>query len=235
MIAILDYGMANLRSVQKAFEAVGHAAVITSDPQVKCDKLVLPGVGAFRDAIAKLHETGLDRTVLDAHRERQAVPRHLPRPADALRAQLRGRRARRPRRLRRRRGALPGRARPQGAAHGLEQRAKDELSALCGTAAEPSVYFVHGYYVEPADRSIIAGVDGLSRRRSRRRSGRTTSSRRSSTRKRARASGLQMLKNFARVEVMRTAFLMLPVDSLAGRRSRHDHSFAGHQPTRQSA
>jgi imidazole glycerol-phosphate synthase subunit HisH len=59
-IIIIDYGMANLRSVQKAFEKLGHAAEITSDPNrvSAADKLVLPGVGAFRDAIARLHEAG---------------------------------------------------------------------------------------------------------------------------------------------------------------------------------
>src|SRR5438876_1175188 len=58
---IVDYGMANLRSVQKAFERVGHAAVITADPArvAAAGKVVLPGVGAFRDAIAKLHESRL--------------------------------------------------------------------------------------------------------------------------------------------------------------------------------
>ena len=66
-IAIVDYGMANLRSVQKAFERVGFAAEITSDPAAiaTADKVVLPGVGAFRDAIARLRETRLDRTILD--------------------------------------------------------------------------------------------------------------------------------------------------------------------------
>jgi len=56
MIAIIDYEMGNLRSVQKALERVGHAATITSDPAVLAgaDKIVLPGVGAFRDAIAAL-------------------------------------------------------------------------------------------------------------------------------------------------------------------------------------
>jgi glutamine amidotransferase len=56
MIAIIDYEMGNLRSVQKALERVGHAATITSDPAVlaDADKIVLPGVGAFRDAIAAL-------------------------------------------------------------------------------------------------------------------------------------------------------------------------------------
>jgi len=60
-IVIVDYGMANLRSVQKAFEKVGSAAEITGDPSRvgEADKLVLPGVGAFRDAIARLRETGL--------------------------------------------------------------------------------------------------------------------------------------------------------------------------------
>jgi glutamine amidotransferase len=60
-LVIVDYGMANLRSVQKAFEKFGHAAEITSDPQrvAEADKVVLPGVGAFRDAIARLRESGL--------------------------------------------------------------------------------------------------------------------------------------------------------------------------------
>jgi glutamine amidotransferase len=61
MIAIIDYEMGNLRSVQKGFERVGHSAVITSDPAVLADaaKIVLPGVGAFRDAIAALRERKL--------------------------------------------------------------------------------------------------------------------------------------------------------------------------------
>src|SRR3954469_2928340 len=60
-LVIVDYGMANLRSVQKAFEKVGHAAMITGDPNrvAEADKLVLPGVGAFRDAIARLREADL--------------------------------------------------------------------------------------------------------------------------------------------------------------------------------
>jgi imidazole glycerol-phosphate synthase subunit HisH len=64
---IVDYGMANLRSVQKAFEKVGSAAEITSDPAVvaAANKLVLPGVGAFQDAIARLRESGLDRPITE--------------------------------------------------------------------------------------------------------------------------------------------------------------------------
>lgn len=60
-IIIVDYGMANLRSVQKAFERFGVAAEISGDPNrlAEASKVVLPGVGAFRDAIARLHEAGL--------------------------------------------------------------------------------------------------------------------------------------------------------------------------------
>ena len=61
MIAIIDYQMGNLRSVQKAFERVGHEPVITSDPRVlqSADKVVLPGVGAFGDAMQELHSREL--------------------------------------------------------------------------------------------------------------------------------------------------------------------------------
>jgi glutamine amidotransferase len=56
MIQIVDYGMGNLRSVQKAFERLSVPAAICTRPAniADCDKLVLPGVGAFRDAIAEL-------------------------------------------------------------------------------------------------------------------------------------------------------------------------------------
>ena len=68
MIAIIDYGMGNLRSVQKGFEKVGHQAVVTSDPAqvAAADKVVLPGVGAFEDAIAELRRLDLVKPVLDA-------------------------------------------------------------------------------------------------------------------------------------------------------------------------
>ena len=70
MIAIIDYGMGNLRSVQKALEAVGHGATVTSDPdQVRrASKVILPGVGAFADAIAELRRTGLGEAFVEAVR-----------------------------------------------------------------------------------------------------------------------------------------------------------------------
>jgi glutamine amidotransferase len=68
MIAIIDYGMGNLRSVQKGFERVGHDAIVTDDPaQVsRASKVVLPGVGAFEDAIAELRRRNLVSPVLEA-------------------------------------------------------------------------------------------------------------------------------------------------------------------------
>jgi glutamine amidotransferase len=70
MIAIIDYGMGNLRSVQKAVEAVGHQAEVTSDPQAlrQASHVILPGVGAFADAMAELRRTGLGDAFVDAVR-----------------------------------------------------------------------------------------------------------------------------------------------------------------------
>lgn len=62
MIAIVDYGMGNLRSVQKAFEYLGYDAAITDQGKAleNASHIVLPGVGAFRDAIAALKAKDLD-------------------------------------------------------------------------------------------------------------------------------------------------------------------------------
>jgi glutamine amidotransferase len=66
MIAIIDYGMGNLRSVQKGFERVGREAVVTSDAKtiLSASKVVLPGVGAFPDCMRNLREYGLIEAVL---------------------------------------------------------------------------------------------------------------------------------------------------------------------------
>lgn len=65
MIAIIDYGMGNLHSVSKAVERLGCEMVVTSDPEVilAADGAILPGVGAFGDAMANLRETGLVEVV----------------------------------------------------------------------------------------------------------------------------------------------------------------------------
>jgi glutamine amidotransferase len=68
MIAIVDYGMGNLRSVQKGFEKVGHEAIVTDNPAqvASAGKVVLPGVGAFEDAIAELRRRELVEPVVAA-------------------------------------------------------------------------------------------------------------------------------------------------------------------------
>jgi glutamine amidotransferase len=66
MIAIIDYGMGNLRSVQKGFEKVGFEAVVTADPKVvlEAERVVLPGVGAFGDCMRNLEQGGFVEPVL---------------------------------------------------------------------------------------------------------------------------------------------------------------------------
>ena len=65
MIAIVDYGLGNLFSLQCSLRYIGRESVITADPEVleKADKIILPGVGAFGDAAERLKRTGLGRAV----------------------------------------------------------------------------------------------------------------------------------------------------------------------------
>ena len=68
MIAVIDYGMGNLRSVQKALEVVGAKTKVTSDPKVlsRCEKIVFPGVGAFGEAMKELKRLKLVDPIKDA-------------------------------------------------------------------------------------------------------------------------------------------------------------------------
>lgn len=65
MIAIIDYGVGNLFSLERSFESIGAEITVTADPEVICkaEKIVLPGVGAFEDAANKLRASGLDKLV----------------------------------------------------------------------------------------------------------------------------------------------------------------------------
>ena len=65
MIAIIDYGVGNLFSLRSSFGAIGQKVIVSGEREVleKADKLILPGVGAFEDAAAKLRSSGLDRLV----------------------------------------------------------------------------------------------------------------------------------------------------------------------------
>lgn len=159
MIAILDYGMGNLRSVQKGFEKVGHPAVVTSDPDqaAAADKIVLPGVGAFEDAVAELRRRGLAEVVKDS------IQAGKPFLGVCLGLQLlfdvsfeNGEHAGL--------GVLAGKVvrfrAPEGCSvphMGWNQLAiRRRAPILEGLPDGTYAYFVHSYYVVPADQAVVA-------------------------------------------------------------------------------
>jgi glutamine amidotransferase len=159
MIAIIDYGMGNLRSVQKALEAVGARSVVTCDPdRVRgASKVILPGVGAFRDAIAELRRTGLGEAFCDAVRS------GVPCLGVCLGLQLLfdvseedGRHEGL--------GLLRGRVVRFRAANGLKVphmgwntlAIRRPAPILKDLDPEPSVYFVHSYHALAGDPSEVA-------------------------------------------------------------------------------
>jgi glutamine amidotransferase len=159
MITIVDYGMANLRSVQKAFERQGHPAAITGDPAVvaKAERLVLPGVGAFRDAIARLREAGLDRPILDHVRaDRPFLGICLGMQLLFTKSYEDGEYA----------GldVFPGEVVRFTAQPGLkiphmgwnQLRVRRAAGVLAGLPEPSWCYFVHSYYVVPKDAAVVA-------------------------------------------------------------------------------
>jgi len=159
MIAIVDYGMGNLRSVQKGFERVGHAATITNDPDViaQAGKVVLPGVGAFPDAIGELRRRGMVKPIVDT------IEAGKPFLGICLGLQLLfevGWEGGRHEGL----GVLAGEVvrfevpSEYKVPHmGWNQIAiRKPAPLLEGLADGAHVYFVHSYYVVPADRGVIA-------------------------------------------------------------------------------
>ncbi|MCL4108211.1 UNVERIFIED_CONTAM: hypothetical protein GTU68_066134 [Idotea baltica] len=150
MIRIVDYGMGNLRSVQKAFERVGYPAEITSDPKqlAECDKLVLPGVGAFRDAIAVLKKTGLDNVI------RQHVESQRPFLGICLGLQLLFD-------VSYEDGEFPGLGILKGTVERFENKPGMKVPHMGWNTLSPknaSFYFVHSYYVAPADNTVVGAT-----------------------------------------------------------------------------
>ena len=158
-ILIVDYGMANLRSVQKAFEKVCAPAIISADPNAiaDADKLVLPGVGAFRDAIARLREAGFVAPIKDHINKgkpflgiclglellfttsyEDGVYQGLDIfPGEVVRFEN-----------------VPGLKVPHMGWNQL--RVRKPAPPLAGLPSEASVYFVHSYYVAPRDPGLTA-------------------------------------------------------------------------------
>ena len=68
MVGIIDYGVGNLFSLRSSFTAIGQDVVVSSDPEVlrKADHILLPGVGAFEDAVKKLRDSQMDQMVYEA-------------------------------------------------------------------------------------------------------------------------------------------------------------------------
>lgn len=164
MIAIIDYGMGNLRSVQKGFEKIGAEAVITADPRVvlEADKIVLPGVGAFRDCMHNLEQAGFvdpilrvitegrpflgicvgmqllftDSTEFGLYQGLNIIPGHVLRfPEDMTLAAEKLKV-------------------PQMGWNQLNFKRRPP--AFDGIAEDSNVYFVHSYYVKPDHDDVIA-------------------------------------------------------------------------------
>ncbi len=160
MIAVLDYGIGNLRSAEKALQHVGADARLVTDPDLAAaaDAMVLPGVGAFGRCMEALRASGLDRVALDAvaagkpflgicvgmqmlyegSDESPGVPGLglVPGVVRLLAGQVK---------------------RPQMQWNVLSVR-RPECPLLAGLEAEPWVYFVHSY-AGPAGDEVVATCD----------------------------------------------------------------------------
>jgi glutamine amidotransferase len=164
MIAIIDYGMGNLRSVQKGFEKVGYEAVVTADPKIvlEAERIVLPGVGAFRDCIRNLEAGGFVEPILRVIREgRPFLGICLGLQLLFTESEEFG--------LHKGLDIIPGRVVrfPEGMTEagealkvphmGWNQLSfKRRPTAFAGLEERTNVYFVHSYYVKPDDESVIA-------------------------------------------------------------------------------
>ena len=165
-IAVIDYGMGNLRSVEKALEHVAPKArvEVTSDPEVvaKAGRVVFPGQGAMPDCMRELDARGLRQAVLEAARSKPflgiciGLQMLFEHSAEGDVAGL---------------GILPGRVLrfpaeamfdehgqklkvPHMGWNGVHQTASHPMWA--GIAQDSRFYFVHSYYVEPANPELIA-------------------------------------------------------------------------------
>ena len=160
-ISIVDYGMANLRSVQKGFEQVGFSARIISRPEEieRAEKLVLPGVGAFQDAVATLRGAELAGPIV-SH-----IEKGKPFLGICLGLQMlfdvgyedgehKGLGVLRGKCVRFDVDETMGLKVPHMGWNQLEVKRRAPI--FRGLAENASVYFVHGYYVEPEDDGVIA-------------------------------------------------------------------------------
>jgi len=158
MIAIIDYGAGNLHSVKNALDFIGAKNVVTSDEKtiLSADKVILPGVGSFGDAMDSLRNAKLESAVLEC------MNSDRPFLGICLGLQLLfekstesvGKTGL---------GFFCGESEmipdcglkiPHIGWNSLEYNKDSKL--FCGIGNEPYVYFVHSYYIQPEDKSIIS-------------------------------------------------------------------------------
>ena len=200
-VAIIDYGVGNLRSVEKAFAATGQDAIVTSNKEElrKAKRLVLPGVGAFAACMSALHEYGLVDLVLE--RVTEGVPmlgvcvgmQMLFEGSDEF-GKSEGL------------GLLKGRVRrfsddlivPHVGWNRIHQNRPHPL--FSGIADDSFFYFVHSYFCEPEDGELIVGETSYGRNYASIVASKNVCGVQFHPEK-SQAVGLKMLANFAECEV----------------------------------
>lgn len=159
MTAIIDYGAGNLHSVVNALEALGDKAVITGAPEqiLAADRVILPGVGAFGDAMTRLRQSGLDKTI------KLAAQSSKPLLGICLGLQLMFEQSEESPGVEGL-GLFAGKCVkiPKTADIKIPHMGWNSIKTvkpsrlLDGLGVEPYVYFVHSYYICPQDERIVS-------------------------------------------------------------------------------
>ncbi len=165
MVAIIDYDAGNIKSVEKAFQYLGADTSVTRDPQTiyKADHVVLPGVGAFGDAMDRIREYDLENII------NEVVKKEVPFLGICLGQQLLFESSKESDGVRGL-GILRGEIidipdmDENGNTYKIPQigwnnlKIREGARLFKGISGEPYVYFVHSYYLKAADRSIVAAT-----------------------------------------------------------------------------
>ena len=161
MIAVIDYGAGNIRSIAKALEYVGAAVQVTDDPATvaRAEAVVLPGVGSGGAAMTRMVQRGLDEAIREATQQGKPflgiclgmqllADHHAEGKVDGLRL-FHGE-------VRR----IPNGPKIPHMGWNQVMPLHDDLSIFEGIAPNSLFYFAHSYYVEPGDQQGVAAVTG---------------------------------------------------------------------------